>query len=264
VQSSATVTAGIVLTETPSAGTQVTKGSAVNLVLSSGPAKVTVPNVVGLKQAAASSAITGAGLVVGTVTTQSSASVPAGEVISETPIAGTSVTKGSAVNLVVSSGPQPKRVKVPNVVGLKEAAAKTAIAEADLVVGRVSLESSMLIAAGEVIHERPSAGAKVEAGSKIHLVVVSSTALEGDYATLLEATEAAAISPERFKTSLTADLRQVADHWDNGRHHEALHELRQYQDEVRGAPDKDIEPSVAKKLEKLAEKLHDNAIACPE
>jgi beta-lactam-binding protein with PASTA domain len=264
VQSSATVAAGIVLTETPSAGTQATKGSAVNLVISSGPAKVTVPNVVGLKQAAASSAITGAGLVVGTVTTQSSASVPAGEVVSETPIAGTSVTKGSAVNLVVSSGPQPKLVKVPNVVGLKEAAAKTAIAEADLVVGRISLKSSMLIAAGEVIHERPSAGAEVEAGSKIHLVVVSSTALEGDYATLLGATETAAISPERFKTSLTEDLRRVADHWDNGRHHEALHELRQYQDEVRGAPDKDIEPSVAKKLQKLADKLQDDAIACPE
>ena len=45
-------------------------GSAVNLVVSHGAAPVTVPTVVGQTQAAASTAITGAGLVVGTVTQQ--------------------------------------------------------------------------------------------------------------------------------------------------------------------------------------------------
>ena len=78
-------------------------GSAVNLVVSTGPAPVTVPNVVNLTQAAATTAITTAGLVVGTVTQQSSATVPAGSVISQNPAAGTSVAAGSAVNLVVST-----------------------------------------------------------------------------------------------------------------------------------------------------------------
>jgi len=44
---------------------------------------------------------------VGTVTTQPSGTVAAGNVISESPAAGTSVSAGSAVNLVVSSGPAP-------------------------------------------------------------------------------------------------------------------------------------------------------------
>jgi RHS repeat-associated protein len=77
----------------------------VNLVVSSGPPQVAVPNVVGQTQAAATTAITGAGLVVGTVTQQSSNTVAAGNVISESPTAGTLVNVGSAVNLVVSSGP---------------------------------------------------------------------------------------------------------------------------------------------------------------
>ena len=64
----------------------------------------TVPNVVGQTQSAATSAITGAGLVLGTVTEQSSSSVASGSVISESPTAGTSVASGSMVNLVVSSG----------------------------------------------------------------------------------------------------------------------------------------------------------------
>jgi hypothetical protein len=64
-----------------------------------------VPNVVGDTQAAATTAITGAGLVVGTVTKASSSTVASGDVISESPIAGTSVNSGSAVNLVISTGP---------------------------------------------------------------------------------------------------------------------------------------------------------------
>jgi hypothetical protein len=72
---------------------------------SGGTAQVSVPNVVGDTQAAATTAITGAKLTVGTVTQASSATVAKGNVISETPAAGTSAASGSAVGLVVSSGP---------------------------------------------------------------------------------------------------------------------------------------------------------------
>jgi hypothetical protein len=65
---------------------------------------VAVPNVVGQTQAAATSAITGAGLLVGTVSTASSGTVAAGSVIGSNPVAGSQVNPGSAVNLVVSSG----------------------------------------------------------------------------------------------------------------------------------------------------------------
>ena len=63
-----------------------------------------VPNVVGLTQAAATNAITGAGLVLGTVSSAISNTVASGNVISESPAAGTSVSAGAAVNLVVSVG----------------------------------------------------------------------------------------------------------------------------------------------------------------
>ena len=102
--SSSSVPSGNVISESPSAGTQVNSGSAVSLVVSSGPAPILVPNVVGSTQAAATSAITNAGLVLGTVTTASSSTVASGNVISESPSAGTQVNAGSAVNLVVSSG----------------------------------------------------------------------------------------------------------------------------------------------------------------
>jgi hypothetical protein len=69
------------------------------------PTTIPVPAVVGLTQAAAESAIVSAGLAVGTITTQSSSTVPAGSVISQSPSSGTQVPLGSSVALTVSSGP---------------------------------------------------------------------------------------------------------------------------------------------------------------
>ena len=92
------------LSQSPSLGAVATSGGKVNLVLSSGPAPVAVPNVVGMTEAAARTAITGAGLKVGTVTRQTSTGVTSGNVISQTPAGATQALTGSSVDLVISSG----------------------------------------------------------------------------------------------------------------------------------------------------------------
>jgi len=134
---------------------------------------VTVPNVVNLTQAAAATAITGAGLTVGTVTQQSNATVPAGSVSSQNPTAGVGVTAGSAVNLVVSTGPVPAPgpVPVPNVVNLTQTAATNAITGAGLVLGTVSQQSSTTVPAGSVIRQTPASGTSVSLGSAVSVVV---------------------------------------------------------------------------------------------
>jgi hypothetical protein len=104
MQGSTTVAAGLVISESPTAGTSVAKGSAVSLVVSTGPAPVAVPNVVGQTQALATTAITGANLLVGTVTRQSEWIILPGVVVGQSPAAGSSAAVKSAVNLVVSSG----------------------------------------------------------------------------------------------------------------------------------------------------------------
>lgn len=87
------------------AGTLVPNKSVVDLTVQDGPATVTVPNVVGLTQADATAAIVAANLSVGTITTANSNTVPAGQVISQAPVAGTNVSPNTAVNFVVSLGP---------------------------------------------------------------------------------------------------------------------------------------------------------------
>jgi len=136
------------------------------------PPTVLVPNVVGQMQAAATSAITSAGLTLGTVTMQSSTTVAPGNVISQSPAAGTRVASGLAVNLVVSSGaPPPAPVPVPNVVGQTQAAATSAITGAGLTVGTVTMQSSTTVPSGNVIGQNPAAGAQSASGSAVDLVV---------------------------------------------------------------------------------------------
>jgi eukaryotic-like serine/threonine-protein kinase len=64
------VATGNVISQDPASANSVAQGSPVNLVISSGPQMVTVPNVEGLTQDAATTAITTVKLTVGTVTQQ--------------------------------------------------------------------------------------------------------------------------------------------------------------------------------------------------
>ncbi len=166
--SSATVAAGNVISQTPSAGSGVGEGAAVDLVVSTGPAIVTVPGVVGQTQTAAQTAIVAAGLTVGVVTTASSNTVTAGSVISQSPAGGVSVTEGTPVDLVVSSG--PALVVVPNVVGATYASAIATITNAGLTVGSVSTITTRR-SCGVVNSQTPTGGTSVQPGSAVNLVV---------------------------------------------------------------------------------------------
>ncbi len=88
--------------QSPPAGTQVDDGSQVTVLLGE-VEKVTVPDVTDMTEADATNAITAAGLVVSKTEVEDAAL--AGTVISQNPIGGTSVDRGSTVNIVVSKGP---------------------------------------------------------------------------------------------------------------------------------------------------------------
>ncbi len=165
----ATVPAGVVISQEPVSGTEVLTGSTVALVVSKGPQPVYVPNVVGMMQANAAAAISGAGLTVGVVTEVYSATIPAGRVISQTPDAGTQALPGSAVALVVSKGPEP--VEVPDVVGQTPANAEAAVIAAGLTLGTVTEAYSATIPAGVVCSQNPIPGTPVPPGSAVALVV---------------------------------------------------------------------------------------------
>ena len=158
-----------VINQYPAAEVEVVQGTPVDLTISKGPEPVPVPEVAGLTQEAATAAITGAGLRVGTVTQAYSLTVPAGSVISQSIAAGTPVLPGAVINLVVSGGVQPS--VMPDTSGMTRAQAAAAVTGAGLLLGLVTQARSDTVTAGSVISQSPAAGTEVPPGAVVSILV---------------------------------------------------------------------------------------------
>ena len=162
------VAAGRVIGTEPPAGTETKLGSSVAVLVSSGPAPVHVPSVVGQQQAAAEAALTGEGLAVGSVTSRVSTQPP-GTVLAQTPNGGATAHPGDKVSLVVAKASD--EVIVPNVLGKNEALASAALGGAGLTPNTAPQITSEPSQAGVVLKQSPSAGKHVRKNSTVTILV---------------------------------------------------------------------------------------------
>jgi serine/threonine-protein kinase len=170
LSANARVASGSVIGTTPPNGTVVKKGSRVEVVVSSGPGIVTLPNVYNKKADQATKLLREKGFQP-TVQSQSSDMVTKGLVISTVPSADTEVQVGGPVTVFVSSGPQ--EVSVPEVTGESQANATATLAAAGLketVLKREVAEP----AEGTIISQSPAAGSRLKPGGRVTIVVAQS------------------------------------------------------------------------------------------
>jgi beta-lactam-binding protein with PASTA domain/predicted Ser/Thr protein kinase len=165
--SSDSVEEGLVIHSEPSAGATATNGSDVTLFVSAGPKLTKVPVLVGSQRRLAVQQIRGRGLTP-SVAEEESAS-PAGEVIGQSPSAGSEVEAGSTVSIVVSSG--KRQAKVPNVVGKLRAEAVQAVRDAGLSPTVEEEETEVAGKVGRAIDQFPPFGSEVEPGDTVTIVV---------------------------------------------------------------------------------------------
>jgi eukaryotic-like serine/threonine-protein kinase len=168
-QSSAKVAQGRVISTDPSAGLVVLLGSPVTVLVSSGPAKVHVPDVTSQSLPAAEAALTSVGLTVGTVTQKVSASQTPGTVLSQSPLAPTALASGGKVNLVVAQA--PKEVAVPHVEGKTEVAATTVLEKAGFTVKTVTEPTSDARKVGHVLKQSPPASSNARKGATVTITI---------------------------------------------------------------------------------------------
>jgi serine/threonine-protein kinase len=114
LQLSSTVPEGTVISTDPPAGEEVGAKTTVTVLVSSGQELSLMPDVSGMSETDAITALTNAKLVLGAITQSDSPTVAKNMVISSDPAANTQVPAGTVVNLVVSTG----SVLIPDVVGL--------------------------------------------------------------------------------------------------------------------------------------------------
>lgn len=168
-EASATVPKGQVVRQDPPSGSQVSPGTTVFFVVSSGPTPpppVTVPDLVGQTEGNAAAILQGVGLT--PAASRENSTAPAGQVIRQDPVAGSQVAPGSTVRYVISAGQAP--VTVPDVVGRADTEAKSILGNAGLGM-IITRQSSNDVHAGTVISQNPAGGSSVPPGSSVDVVV---------------------------------------------------------------------------------------------
>jgi serine/threonine-protein kinase len=165
---SATVTAGLVMVESPRPGGRVTRHGDVGLRLSAGPVTHVIPSLQARSVSAARSTLSSLALSVAKTTHAYSATIPKGEVIGTAPAAGTTVNANSAVALIVSKGVQ--QIAVPNVDGMTLVLATAELHHLGFVVSHTRAFSAP-VAPDDVISSTPAAKAVAAKGSTISLVI---------------------------------------------------------------------------------------------
>ncbi|MFD0195786.1 Stk1 family PASTA domain-containing Ser/Thr kinase [Streptomyces albidoflavus] len=159
---------GTVTKTDPGTGERVRGNGSVNLTVSLGPRKVTVPRVEGMALDKAKARLRDAGLEPGMVTRAFSDSVAKGEVVSTDPSAGTERRGGSAVALVVSKGAP---VEVPDVAGSSLQKATEALKEAGLKVSTADERIFSEHEKGAVAAQSPKPGTELAKGGEVELTL---------------------------------------------------------------------------------------------
>lgn len=104
-EASSEVDEGSVIRQSPSAGSEARRGSTITLVVSSGPEKVSVPDVVRESESVAEARLEDAGFTVVSKDVNTNPSNMYGKVTRQSPSSGTSLDKGSSVTIWVGRAP---------------------------------------------------------------------------------------------------------------------------------------------------------------
>ena len=169
-EASTTVPEGNVIRQDPTPPTKVREGDTVNLVISAGVGRTTVPDLVGLTQQQAIAELEKVGLTLGRVTRGPSTAEQKDKVVAQSIPKGIAVDRGTAVNIRLGNGPET--AIVPNVENKSEAEAIAELKAAGFEVNVVrSSEGICAFTPGEVCDQDPEGGTTLEKGKTVTITV---------------------------------------------------------------------------------------------
>jgi serine/threonine-protein kinase len=168
-----TVPAGRVISTEPAARSQISRGGRVTIIASLGPVLVMMPQVSGLPEHQAEQVLKAAGLKLVQPSSQTSSTVPAGEVIATNPSAYQKWPVTKPVQLVVSSG-QP----LPNFVGQQIGDVEAQAAAEGLTVNPVA-DTTSPAPAGTVTSQQPAPNTPITPNEVVQVTVSTGQGSQG-------------------------------------------------------------------------------------
>ena len=185
---SAQIPEGKIMSQLPEAGTHVRRGWQLRVAESLGPQRVAIPDVLGQSGRAADLNIRRRGLDVGAVAQIAMPDAPADRVISQSPPPNASGISAPKISLLITTAPEPPAFVMANFVGQPLGSVTTALQQAGMHLGTVSVAAPPAVPnasvaaplpapmlqpspASIIVMQSPGAGQKVAGGTTVNLEV---------------------------------------------------------------------------------------------
>lgn len=160
---------GIIIKQEPAGGMRIKADKDVGVTVSLGLQAIPVPDVVGKTASQAKQQLEKLGLYVEQVSSPDN-TVKAGDVIKTDPTANTELKKGDTVVIFVSAGAVELPIYVPDLTGMTDVQARSALAKAGFKMGTSeSVDSDLPI--GTIVDQNPKPDEKAEKGATVDVQV---------------------------------------------------------------------------------------------
>jgi len=169
-----------VIRQNPPADYPLRKNRIVQVVLSKGSKQVEIPHLVEASLRRSQSIIRKMGLSISKTYPVYSDEFPEKSVIAQSPAAGTQVDRGSKMELLVSKGPYPDFLMIPDFSSISLDQAITTIKNLKLRIKKINYRRSQGVSRGIVLSQKPIFGSKIEKGSFIELTVSEGAVTESE------------------------------------------------------------------------------------
>lgn len=187
------VEAGKIVQQSPAPNAEAKEGTNVELTVSVGKNKTIVPNLSNVEFEKVEELLKKSNLTLGKVERKYDDKVDENKVISQSINYGDEVEKGTKIDIVVSRGKEDKKVEVPDLIGKTEADAIKALYDSGLAVGRTEKKADSK-KVGTVIWQSYGKGVKVDASTKVDIVVSSGKTSKDNVLNLTSYSEADSVT----------------------------------------------------------------------
>jgi len=158
---SAQYPANAIVSQIPLPGTRIKGGQSIHVLVSLGPPRVEVPNLVGSSVRAARIMVLQRGLTVGHVAAVRTAAADAEVVMAQEPPPASSEVRSPVVNLLVSAGRPQEGSLCPSFVGRQLREARDVLSRAGFKLGEVTPIPTDAVPAGVILNQSPPPGTKI-------------------------------------------------------------------------------------------------------
>jgi len=162
---------GKIISQFPAAGERVRQTRDIVVTVSKGPRVITVPDLNNKKLRQVKVILSNKNLELGDIKYKYNDNVAENYIFSQKPEKGEEINVETKIDLIVSKGPMPEMVEVPNIIGLEKNKAIQKIIINDLKVGNINEKMTLRFKDGQVAGQQYETGKSVPKNDKIDLTV---------------------------------------------------------------------------------------------